>query len=86
MSVANMEFHVTGSIVKTTDPMNIYMENIYADTYDTISGFSFITNCNYLRQILFPQYSSITSLFLSVTVRLKLILEIHSFSTLDQAM
>ena len=63
MSVANMEFHVTGSIVKTTDPMNIYMENIYADTYDTISGFSFITNCNYPEANLIP-----TIFFNNITV------------------
>jgi len=40
-SLENMEFYVTGAIVFTLDPCHIYMENIYADTWDLVNGFGF---------------------------------------------
>lgn len=42
-----MELYVTGNIVTSRDPVNIYVENLYVDTYNVVSGFMFWPMWNY---------------------------------------
>ena len=53
-TLANMEFYISGSIATTVDPMNILIENVYADLKDVVRSFFFLTTCNYPEAFLTP--------------------------------
>ncbi|CAI2378198.1 unnamed protein product [Moneuplotes crassus] len=55
-TLRDMEFYVTGHIVNTRDPANIYIENLYVDTWNVASGFMFFPWCNYPEAHITPSF------------------------------
>lgn len=46
--------YLTGGLITTNDPLNVYMENIYIDSYYYSTGMMFVTLCNYPEAYLTP--------------------------------
>ncbi|CAI2375458.1 unnamed protein product [Moneuplotes crassus] len=54
-TLKNIDFYLSGTLVNTNDPANIFIENIYIDTYALAGGFMMVTLCNYPEAYLTPQ-------------------------------
>ena len=49
-----MEFYLSGYVLITLDPINVYMENIYIDMWEKVGMMDFLPNCNYPEAYITP--------------------------------
>jgi hypothetical protein len=45
--LADVDFNITGTILESNDPLNLYIENIFIDAYNLRNAFYILTFCNY---------------------------------------
>jgi len=47
LTMTNLDIQLTGMILRTLDPMSMYLENVYVDFYAMMGGFFMNIDCNY---------------------------------------
>ncbi|CAI2379095.1 unnamed protein product [Moneuplotes crassus] len=58
LNITNVNFNVTGRIIRTYDPLNVHLQNISFDSYRISVFYSDIqTLCNYPEAYLFPEFN-----------------------------
>ena len=59
VTMINMDFHISGRIFRSYQPVNIYIQNVYMDFYGMMGGIYINSDCNY------PEASITGTIFMS---------------------
>ena len=47
VTMINMDFHISGRILRSSQPLNVYVQNVYMDFYGMMGGIYINADCNY---------------------------------------
>ena len=59
VTMINMDFHISGRVLTSSQPLNLYVQNVYMDFYGMMGGIYINADCNY------PEASITGTIFMS---------------------